>query len=70
MMIGLSIRNHRAFASGALFLGFPIFSYLTAHGYANSPTLLGEVTRFDKDGERYSLAVVQFFIRNQGDGWT
>ena len=44
--------------------------YLTAHGYANSPTLLGEVTRFDKDGERYSLAVAQSFIRNQGDGWT
>jgi maltose alpha-D-glucosyltransferase/alpha-amylase len=44
--------------------------YLTAHGYANSPTLLGEVTRFDKDGERYSLAVAQAFIRNQGDGWT
>ena len=44
--------------------------YLTAHGYANSPTLLGEVMRFDKDGERYSLAVAQAFIRNQGDGWT
>jgi maltose alpha-D-glucosyltransferase/alpha-amylase len=43
--------------------------YLTAHGYANSPTLLGEVTRIDKDGERHSLAVAQAFIRNQGDAW-
>ncbi len=44
--------------------------YLTAHGFANSPTLLGEVKRIDKQGERYSLAVAQGFIRNQGDGWT
>src|SRR4029078_5079219 len=44
--------------------------YLTANGFANSPTLLGEVKRIDKQGERYSLAVAQGFIRNQGDGWT
>ena len=44
--------------------------YLTANGFANSPTLLGEVMRIDKQGERYSLAVAQGFIRNQGDGWT
>ena len=44
--------------------------YLTANGFANSPTLLGEVTRIDKQGERHSLAVAQGFIRNQGDGWT
>jgi maltose alpha-D-glucosyltransferase/alpha-amylase len=44
--------------------------YLTAHGFANSPTLLGEVTRIDRQGERHSLAVAQAFIRNQGDGWT
>jgi maltose alpha-D-glucosyltransferase / alpha-amylase len=44
--------------------------YLTAHGFTNSPTMLGEVTRIDKDGERHSLAVAQAFIRNQGDGWT
>jgi maltose alpha-D-glucosyltransferase/alpha-amylase len=43
--------------------------YLTAHGYANSPTLLGEVMRIDKDGGRHSLAVAQAFIRNQGDAW-
>ncbi len=44
--------------------------YLTANGFANSPTLLGEVARVDKQGERHSLAVAQGFIRNQGDGWT
>jgi len=43
--------------------------YLTAHGFANSPLLLGEVTRIDKDGESHSLAVAQSFIRNQGDAW-
>jgi len=43
--------------------------YLTAHGFTNSPTLLGEVTRIDRQGERHSLAVAQRFIRNQGDGW-
>ena len=44
--------------------------YLTAHGFANSPTLLGEVARIDRQGQRHSLAVAQAFIRNQGDGWT
>jgi maltose alpha-D-glucosyltransferase/alpha-amylase len=44
--------------------------YLTAHGFANSPTLLGEVMRIDPQGERHALAVAQAFIRNQGDGWT
>jgi hypothetical protein len=32
-MIGLAIRNQRAFASGALFLGFSIFFYVVALGY-------------------------------------
>ena len=32
-MIGLAIRNQRAFASGALFLGFAIFFYVVALGY-------------------------------------
>ena len=33
MMIGFAIRNQRAFASGALFLGFAIFFYVVALGY-------------------------------------
>ena len=44
--------------------------YLTAHGYANSPLLLGEVIRVDGQGQEHSLAVAQSFIRNQGDAWT
>jgi maltose alpha-D-glucosyltransferase/alpha-amylase len=44
--------------------------YLTQHGFANAPPLLGEVCHIDKKGERYSLAVAQGFVRNQGDAWT
>jgi maltose alpha-D-glucosyltransferase/alpha-amylase len=44
--------------------------YLTEQGFANIPPLLGEVVRVDPEGERHSLAVVQGFIRNQGDGWS
>jgi len=44
--------------------------YLTAQGFANSPSMLGEVVRMAKDGERSSLAVAQGFVRNQGDAWT
>src|SRR5207253_10822934 len=44
--------------------------YLTKRGFANAPPLLGEVCRIDKKGDRYSLAVAQGFVRNQGDAWT
>jgi maltose alpha-D-glucosyltransferase/alpha-amylase len=44
--------------------------YLTAHGFANAPALLGEVSRIDRDGNRHVLAVAQAFVRNQGDAWT
>jgi maltose alpha-D-glucosyltransferase/alpha-amylase len=43
--------------------------YLTAHGFANAPALLGEVVRVTAKGERNSLAVAQAFVRNQGDAW-
>ena len=43
--------------------------YLTAQGFANAPPMLGEVVRVTNDGERWSLAVAQGFVRNQGDGW-
>jgi len=43
--------------------------YLTARGFANSPPMLGEVVRVMNDGARWSLAVAQGFVRNQGDGW-
>ena len=44
--------------------------YLTVHGFANTPSLLGEVVHTSNTGERNSLAVVQAFIRNQGDAWS
>ena len=43
--------------------------YLTAQGFANAPPMLGEVVRVTNDGARWSLAVAQGFVRNQGDGW-
>jgi maltose alpha-D-glucosyltransferase/alpha-amylase len=44
--------------------------YLTSHGFANAPAMLGEVSRIGRDGERHVLAVAQAFVRNQGDAWT
>jgi maltose alpha-D-glucosyltransferase/alpha-amylase len=43
--------------------------YLTERGFANAAPLLGEVARFEPDGTPYTMALVQGFIRNQGDGW-
>ena len=44
--------------------------YLTEQGFANTAPLLGEMLRVTPDGQRSSLAIVQGFIRNQGDAWT
>ncbi|HEY1933717.1 MAG TPA: maltose alpha-D-glucosyltransferase [Acetobacteraceae bacterium] len=44
--------------------------YLTEQGFASAPPLLGEVVRVDTDGTRHTLAIVQGFIRNQGDAWS
>ncbi|WP_419728782.1 maltose alpha-D-glucosyltransferase [Lichenicola sp.] len=46
-----------------------ISRYLTERGYANTPPLYGEVTRYDTDGTPNTLVLVQGFVRNQGDGW-
>jgi maltose alpha-D-glucosyltransferase/alpha-amylase len=43
--------------------------YLTERGFANTAPLLGEVTRYDREGTPHTLVLVQGFIRNQGDGW-
>ena len=43
--------------------------HLTEQGYANTPPLLGEITRFVNDGISYTMIVVQGFARNQGDAW-
>ncbi len=44
--------------------------YLTAHDFANSPRLLGEVKRVTAEGTSHALAIAQVFVRNQGDAWT
>ncbi|WP_414691314.1 maltose alpha-D-glucosyltransferase [Noviherbaspirillum sp.] len=43
--------------------------YLTALGFANTPLMLGEVTRFAQDGTQVTLAIVQEYIHNQDDAW-
>jgi maltose alpha-D-glucosyltransferase/alpha-amylase len=44
--------------------------YLTEQGFANGAALLGEIMRVAPDGERYTLGILQAFVRNQGDAWT
>ncbi|MBV9066771.1 MAG: maltose alpha-D-glucosyltransferase [Methylobacteriaceae bacterium] len=38
-------------------------------GYANTPALYGIAEHVDADGTRMALAVLQQFVRNQGDAW-
>jgi maltose alpha-D-glucosyltransferase/alpha-amylase len=44
--------------------------YLTEHGFANIPALLGEITHVAEDGTPTVLAVIQAFVFNQGDAWS
>ena len=44
--------------------------HLTENGYANTPPLLGLVSRITPDGGTRVLILLQGFIINQGDGWT
>jgi maltose alpha-D-glucosyltransferase/alpha-amylase len=43
--------------------------YLTAIGYANTPAMLGEVTRVGQDGTHVTMLLLQQYIHNQGDAW-
>ncbi len=38
--------------------------------YGNAPRLLGSLELVDADGETSAVALLQEFVRNQGDGWT
>jgi len=42
--------------------------YLTEHGYASTPPLLGEISRQDGEAPQ-SMIVVQKFVANEGDAW-
>jgi maltose alpha-D-glucosyltransferase/alpha-amylase len=44
--------------------------FLAEHDYRNGSPMLGEIRRVDARGEPRTLAVVQGFLRNQGDGWS
>ncbi|MGH6857803.1 MAG: alpha-amylase, partial [Methylocella sp.] len=48
-----------------------VLPFLTevAH-FSNSPRLLGVVEHVDRAGNRAVLAILQTFVRNQGDAWT
>jgi maltose alpha-D-glucosyltransferase/alpha-amylase len=39
-------------------------------GFRNSPALLGSIEYVDSDGTPTALAVLQQFVRNQGDAWS
>jgi maltose alpha-D-glucosyltransferase/alpha-amylase len=39
-------------------------------GFRNAPPLLGSVEMVDAGGEPTAIAVLQGFVRNQGDGWS
>jgi maltose alpha-D-glucosyltransferase / alpha-amylase len=45
-------------------------SFLAKVGYENTPAMLGALEHLDADGTPTALAVIQAFVRNQGDGWT
>ncbi|MGV6871875.1 maltose alpha-D-glucosyltransferase [Pseudochelatococcus sp. B33] len=42
---------------------------LTELGFAHSAPLLGEVVKVSGDGEHATIAIVQGFVHNQGNGW-
>jgi maltose alpha-D-glucosyltransferase/alpha-amylase len=42
---------------------------LTERGFSGSPALLGDIVHEAEDGQVYTLAIVQAFVANQGDGW-
>jgi maltose alpha-D-glucosyltransferase/alpha-amylase len=44
--------------------------YLTEQGFSNTEPLLGRMLRVAPDATPHTLAVLQGFIRHQGDGWT
>ncbi|MGH6829095.1 MAG: maltose alpha-D-glucosyltransferase [Rhizomicrobium sp.] len=43
--------------------------YLTEKGFSGTPALLGEVQRVDGSGEIATVAIIQAYVFNQGDGW-
>ncbi|RXF75323.1 maltose alpha-D-glucosyltransferase [Hansschlegelia zhihuaiae] len=44
--------------------------YLTENGYGNAAPFLGEMVRVAADGTRATLAIIQGYVRNEGDAWS
>ena len=42
---------------------------LTERGFGGTPPMFGELVRIDPDGIASSIAIVQGYVTNQGDGW-
>jgi maltose alpha-D-glucosyltransferase/alpha-amylase len=45
-------------------------AFLAKVGYQNTPAMIGAAEHVDPQGTPTGLAVLQEFVRNQGDGWT
>lgn len=43
--------------------------FLTEAGYQNTPPLLGAIEHIDPQGTTMAFAILQKFVRNQGNGW-
>jgi maltose alpha-D-glucosyltransferase/alpha-amylase len=46
-----------------------VSSFLSAAGFVHTPRYLGSITYVASEGERRTLASIQQFVANQGDGW-
>lgn len=46
-----------------------IGAFLTEHGFTHTPAVLGTIEYRSRMGRVYSAAILQQFVRNQGDAW-
>jgi maltose alpha-D-glucosyltransferase/alpha-amylase len=65
----LMLKLYRKFEEG-INPDLEVGRFLTEHGFAHSPTLLGAIEYSKAQAEPKTLAVVQAFIPNQGDAWS
>ncbi len=46
-----------------------IGTFLTEHGFAHTPAVLGKLEYTKNDGTTYAAGILQQFVKNQGDAW-
>jgi maltose alpha-D-glucosyltransferase/alpha-amylase len=51
-------------------LDLEIGRFLTEHGFRHTPAVLGAIEYRKPDGTAQTIAVVQEFVRNEGDAWS